>query len=90
MFTALLHSSLRRWRRPERRLRRLEVFAQAHGQTMLIDCQRHGGWWSGVVKIREASQDRVVHVCCELRATADDALGDAEHDAQRLLLMFVQ
>lgn len=90
MFTTLLHSSLHIWRRPSKRRRRLAVFAQAHGQTMLLDCQRHQGWWSGVVKIREASEDRVVHVCSELRSTADDALGDAEHDAQRLVLMFVQ
>ena len=89
MFTALLNSSLHFWRRPSSRRRRLDVYAQAHGQTMLLDCERHGGWWSGVVKIREASEDRVVHVCSELRSSADDALGDAEHDAQRLVLMFV-
>ncbi|WP_077003045.1 hypothetical protein [Variovorax sp. KK3] len=90
MITALLHSSRRLLRRPPQRRRRMDVFAQAHGQTMLIDCQRHGSWWSGVVKIREASTERVVHVCCELRNSADDALGDAEQDAQRLSLMFVQ
>ncbi|VTU29332.1 MULTISPECIES: hypothetical protein [unclassified Variovorax] len=73
-----------------RRRRRQTVFAQAHGQIMLLDCQRHLGWWSGVVKIRDASQDRVVHVCCELRASMQDALGDAEQDAQRLALMFAQ
>jgi len=72
------------------RRRRQTVFAQANGQLMLIDCQRHLGWWSGVVKIREASQDRVVHVCCELRGSVQDALGDAEQDAQRLALMFAQ
>ena len=91
MFTTLLSSCIRIWRRPARRRRqRLAVFAQAHGQTMLLDCQRHQQGWSGVVKIREASEERVVHVCAELRATIDDALGDAEHDAQRLALMFVQ
>jgi hypothetical protein len=90
MFTTLLSSCMRLWRRPPSRRQRLSVFAQAHGQTMLLDCQRHPRGWSGVVKIREASQERVVHVCTELRATVDDALGDAEHDAQRLVLMFVQ
>jgi hypothetical protein len=72
------------------RRRRQTVFAQANGQLMLLDCQRHLDWWSGVVKIREASQDRVVHVCCELRSSVQDALGDAEQDAQRLALMFAQ
>jgi hypothetical protein len=89
MFTSLLSSSLHFWRRTPKRRCRLDFFAQAHGQTMLLDCERHSGWWSGVVKIREDSEDRVVHVCSELRASADDALGDAEHDAQRLVLMFV-
>jgi len=90
MLTTLLSSCIRLWRRPARRRQRLAVIAQAHGQTMLLDCQRHQQGWSGVVKIREASQERVVHVCTELRANIDDALGDAEHDAQRLVLMFVQ
>jgi hypothetical protein len=90
MITTLLRSCIRIWRRPARRRQRLSVFAQAHGQTMLLDCQRHQQGWSGVVKIREASQERVVHVCTELRTTIDDALGDAENDAQRLVLMFVQ
>ena len=66
------------------------VVAQGHGQTMLLDCQRHLAWWSGVVKIRDASQDRVVHVCVELRESANDALDDAEREAQRLALMFAQ
>lgn len=90
MFTAKLPPSLRLGRGPANRHRRLEVLAQAHGQAMLIDCQRHGRWWTGVVKIRESSRDRVVHVCSELRTSSHDALGDAEHDAQRLALMFVQ
>ena len=90
MITTLLSSCIRIWRRPARRRQRLSVFAQAHGQTMLLDCQRHQQGWSGVVKIREASEERVVHVCAELRWTIDDALADAENDAQRLVLMFVQ
>ncbi len=69
---------------------RQTVVAQAHGQTMLLDCQRHQAWWSGVVKIREDSEDRVVHVCTELRESANDALDDAEQEAQRLALMFAQ
>jgi hypothetical protein len=76
-------------RRHRSRRQRQTVVAQAHGQTMLLDCQRHLRWWSGVVKIRDASaQERVVHVCIELRGSVDEALGDAEHDAQRLALMF--
>jgi hypothetical protein len=90
MITTLLSSCIRIWRRPARRRQRLSVVAQAHGQTMLLDCQRHQQGWSGVVKIREASEERVVHVCAELRGTIDDALADAENDAQRLVLMFVQ
>jgi len=90
MITTLLSSCFRIWRRPARRRQRLDVLAHAHGQTMLLDCERHQRGWSGVVKIREASQERIVHVCAELRSTADDALGDAEHAAQRLALMFVQ
>ena len=53
MITTLLRSCIRIWRRPARRRQRLSVFAQAHGQTMLLDCQRHQQGWSGVVKIRE-------------------------------------
>jgi hypothetical protein len=90
MFSKLLSSSRRAWHRTSAGRRRQAIVAQAHGQTMLLDCQWHEGWWSGVVKIREASEDRVVHVCSELRASADDALNDAEHDAQRLALMFAQ
>jgi hypothetical protein len=90
MFSKLLSSSRRVWHRIPADRRRQAVVAQAHGQTMLLDCQWHEGWWSGVVKIREASEDRIVHVCIELRASADDALDDAEHDAQRLALMFAQ
>jgi hypothetical protein len=89
MFSKLLSSSRRVWHRTSP-VRRQAVVAQAHGQIMLLDCQWHEGWWTGVVKIRDASEDRVVHVCIELRATADDALDDAEHDAQRLALMFAQ
>jgi hypothetical protein len=73
-----------------RRRARQTVVAQAHGQTMMLDCQRHLDWWSGVVKIREASEDRVVHVCIELRTSAHDALDDAEREAHRLALMFAQ
>ncbi|MBT2321307.1 hypothetical protein J7E62_02900 [Variovorax paradoxus] len=90
MLSSLLNSSRRAWHRISPGRRRQAVVAQAHGQTMLLDCQCRAGWWSGVVKIREASEDRVVHVCIELRATAEDALDDAEHDAQRLALMFAQ
>ena len=90
MFSHLLNSSRRAWHRLAPRQRRQAVIAQAHGQTMLLDCQWQQGWWSGVVKIREASEDRVVHVCSELRSSADAALDDAEHDAQRLALMFAQ
>ena len=99
MNSTLLTSCGRAWRwlasaRPAaaagRKRRRQDVFAQAHGQTMLLDCERHLGWWSGVVKIRDGTQDRVVHVCTELRMSADAALGDAEKDAQRLALMFAQ
>lgn len=90
MFSKLLSSSRRVWHRASPERRRQAVVAQAHGQTMLLDCQWSAGWWCGVVKIREASADRVVHVCSELRASADDALNDAEHDAQRLALMFAQ
>ncbi len=97
--SSLLTSCGRAWRwlasaRPVaaagRKRRRQAVFAQAHGQTMLLDCQQHLGWWSGVVKIRDGSEDRVVHVCTELRRSADAALDDAEQDAQRLALMFAQ
>ena len=66
------------------------MVAQGHGQTLLFDCQRHREWWSGVVKVREGEQVRVVHVCNQLRPSIDDALCDAEQDAQRLALMFAQ
>lgn len=90
MFSKLSSSSRRVWHRTSPVRRRQAVVAQAHGQIMLLDCQCNAGWWTGVVKIREASEDRIVHVCVELRPTAEEALDDAEHDAQRLALMFAQ
>src|SRR5688572_7391455 len=53
MFSKLLSSSRRVWHRTSP-VRRQAVVAQAHGQIMLLDCQWHEGWWTGVVKIRDA------------------------------------
>ena len=90
MFTTLLNSCIRICRRRAPRRQRRTVVAQAPGQSRMLDCEWHPRGWSGVVKIQEASQERVVHVCIELRPTVDEALRDADEAAQRLALMFVQ
>ena len=89
MFSFIATHSARRLRRLSA-ARRQTVVAQGHGQTMLFDCQRHREWWSGVVKVRDGNNVRVVHVCSQLRPSIDAALSDAEQDAQRLALMFAQ
>ena len=77
------------WTRQPRKSRSAEV-AQAPGRTLFLDCQRHLDWWFGVVKLRDTSDERVVHVCVQLRASAQAALDDADSDAQKLALMFAQ
>ena len=57
---------------------------------VLLDCERHMNRWFGVVKVRDRAQTRVVHVCTQLRQTADWALDDAWRDVQNLAPMFAQ
>ena len=78
------------WTRQPRKSRSAEV-AQAPGRALFLDCQRYMGWWFGVVKLRDTTTDeRVVHVCVQLRGSAKAALDDAESEAQKLALMFAQ
>ncbi len=65
-------------------------FAHINDSDVLLDCQRYMNCWFGVVKIRDLAQTRVVHVCTQLRGTADSALEDARRDAQNLAPMFAQ
>ena len=57
---------------------------------VLLDCQRYMNCWFGVVKVRDQAQTRIVHVCTQLRGSANSALDDARRDAQNIAPMFAQ
>ena len=77
----------RRSARPRRQM----VIAQGAGRAMVLDCQRH----QRMVDRRGAGSRRLARRASSMSAPScadpnDEALSDAEHDAQRLALMFAQ
>lgn len=66
------------------------AFAHMTDGDVLLDCQRYMNCWFGVVKVRDTTETRIVHICTPLRASAQSALDDARRDAQNLAPMFAQ